>query len=73
VFTLQQKLDCVERELQRRRRHFPVRVANRRMSQRVAEHELELMRAVVEDYAARVADERLSARISPSLSINAGR
>lgn len=56
LVTLQEMHDCALRELRRRERAYPVRIANRRMSRREAVREFVVMRAICEEFAQRLAD-----------------
>jgi hypothetical protein len=58
-FTAQEKLECAEREVKLRRRVYPQRVLNGRMTQALANEQIALMEAIVEDYRPLVARERL--------------
>jgi hypothetical protein len=59
TFTDQDKLEAVERELRMRVRVYERRVADGKMSQQKANHEIAVLRAIVADYQARVAQGQL--------------
>jgi len=59
MFSTGDKLRCVLRELRMRQRVYPRRVAAGRMHRATAEHEIELMEAIVKDYEQREQEERL--------------
>jgi|KBSMisStaDraftv2_1062788.scaffolds.fasta_scaffold118832_4 hypothetical protein len=44
------KLQCVERELRMRHKVYPRWIAAKRMTEATAEREIEVMRAIYEDY-----------------------
>jgi hypothetical protein len=48
--TVQDKLECVVRELRYRRRVYPRLIANGKMSQAEADREIAIMEILVEDY-----------------------
>jgi hypothetical protein len=50
TITIDDKLQCVVRELGYRHRVYPRLVANKKMSQTQADRELKLMEAIAEDY-----------------------
>lgn len=58
-FSAAEKLQCAERELQMRKRVYPGRIANHRMSEGMAERELQLMQAIVDDYRELADKDRL--------------
>jgi len=53
------KLEVVERELKYRRHVYPRLVAEHKMTQHLADTQLEAMEAIAEDYRALAAKERL--------------
>jgi hypothetical protein len=57
--TEHEKLRCVERELEMRRRIYPRWVATNKMTQKKADHEIACFEAIVEDYRKIVKGERL--------------
>jgi hypothetical protein len=61
------KLACVKRELMRRRRHYPAKVARRRMTALRARREIMLMAAIVEDYCAAVGKEASLSSLLPGM------
>jgi hypothetical protein len=64
TITIDDKLQCVVRELGYRYRTYPRKVAKRKMSQSEADHELRVMESIVQDY-------RRSAQIcTPELPID---
>lgn len=50
TFSADDKLACVERELRQRRRVYARLVAQERMSEAKADHEIGCMEAIAEDY-----------------------
>jgi len=50
TYTLTQKIAALERELRLRFRVYPRRVERGTMSQNVASHEINIMKAIIEDY-----------------------
>lgn len=46
TFTIAEQIDCIERELRFRRQVYPRRVAEQKMSQQLADRQIELMEAV---------------------------
>jgi hypothetical protein len=58
-FSAQEKLDAVERELRFRRRVYPRRVDDGRMTKASADAQIALFEAIAEDYRALAAGERL--------------
>jgi hypothetical protein len=48
------KLKSLKRELFLRERVYPRRIAERKMTEQQAQHELEIMKAIVEDYEERL-------------------
>jgi hypothetical protein len=58
-FTATEKLRCVERELERRKQRFPSAIAHGWMTDASAWREIELMQAIVNDYADQVEGEQL--------------
>lgn len=59
MFTAEQKLRAVDRELGYRRRVFARRVAERKMTQRQMDDEIAVFEAIAEDYRGQSAGERL--------------
>jgi len=59
IFTADEKLAAVRRELNMRRRVYPRWVSNGKMSQAKADEETAVMEAIVADYERQVAGERL--------------
>ncbi len=58
-FTAQQKLDAVDRELGFRRRVYARRVAEGKMTERLADEQIAVFEAIAEDYRPQAAAERL--------------
>ena len=58
-FTAQDKLTCAVREVGWRQRVYPNRVDTGRMTQKQADREIAMMRAIAEDYQKLVESERL--------------
>ena len=56
--SLPEQIKCVEREIAMRRRVYPRWVADKRMTQAKADHELAAMEAVLETLKAALAIER---------------
>lgn len=61
---LQGQIDCVRRELQMRDFVYPTRIANRKMTQAKADHEMAAMRAVL----ATLTELQASRAAAPALS-----
>lgn len=59
IFTADEKLAAVRRELNMRRRVYPRWVSNGKMSQAKADEETAVMEAIVADYERQVQGERL--------------
>jgi hypothetical protein len=59
MFSETDKLECVKRELKFRERVYPRLLQQHKMTSAQAVRELDLMRAIVEDYQVRAAKERL--------------
>ena len=59
TFTAAEKLEAVERELSLRRKVYPRRVADNRMTQAFADEQIALMEAVAADLREQAAKERL--------------
>ena len=49
TYTLEDKIECLAREVRRRRQTYPGRVAEGLMTHRAADHELMVMQAVLND------------------------
>jgi hypothetical protein len=58
-FTAADKLHCAERELVRRKERYPSAIAHGQMTDASAWREIELMQAIVNDYADQVEGEQL--------------
>ena len=54
---------CALRELERRRRDYPVRIANHRLTRDRARWEYAVMASIVQDYAERVLDREVLERL----------
>lgn len=50
IYTVEQKLACIEREINMRKHVYPNRILTKRMSKQKAEYELALMSAIADDY-----------------------
>ena len=59
IYTAQEKLDAVEREIRQRGRVYGRMVATVNMTKKKAEYEIDIMRAIAEDYRALAQKERL--------------
>lgn len=59
MFTAQDKLDAVKRELGYRRHVYARRVAEGRMTQAKADREIAVMEAISQDYETQAGKERL--------------
>ena len=59
IFTADEKLAAVRRELNMRRRVYPRWVSNGKMNQAKADEETAVMEAIVADYERQVQGERL--------------
>jgi len=57
--TAEEKLQCIEREINMRHRVYTRWVASGRMKQADAEREISLMQSIAEDYKLMCVDERL--------------
>ena len=57
--TTEDKINCLKRELTLRARVYPRRVSEGRMSQRKADYEISVLAAILADYEALLAKERL--------------
>lgn len=71
MFTTQEKLEAVEREIKIRRRVYVNRVATRRMTQRLADRQIALFEAIAEDYRELAKSERLL-EIGPVVALAVG-
>lgn len=58
-FTATEKLEAVERELKYRKRVYPRRVSENKMTQALADKQIALMEALAADYRAKAEGERL--------------
>jgi hypothetical protein len=58
-FTAAEKLQCAERELERRKQRYPGAIAHGQMTDASAWREIELMQAIVNDYADQVEGQQL--------------
>lgn len=59
IITAAEKLACVTRELNMRRRVYPRWVESGKMTQAKADHEIRVMEAIAADYERQVHGERL--------------
>jgi hypothetical protein len=59
IITAADKLACAERELKMRKRVYPRWIEAGRMSEGAAAHQIAVMEAIVTDYQAAAAQERL--------------
>jgi hypothetical protein len=59
IYTAKEKLDAVQREIRMRRRVYPRRVSEQRMTQQLADREIAVMEAVAKDYEDLAVKERL--------------
>jgi hypothetical protein len=59
IYTAQQKLDAVSRELRFRRQVYPRRVTDKKMTQQLADAQIAIFEAIERDYQAQAAGERL--------------
>lgn len=57
TFTLKDKLTAVQREITMRRKVYPRRVGDKRMTQALADREIAVMEEIAADYAKAVAAE----------------
>jgi uncharacterized protein YlxP (DUF503 family) len=57
-FTAAEKLHCLKRELERRKRRYPSSIAHDQMTDASAWREIGLMQAIVNDYADQVESEQ---------------
>ncbi len=58
-FTAADKLECLERELTYRKRVYPRRVMEHRMTQGLADRQIALMEDIIRDYVLLASRERL--------------
>ena len=66
-FRTAEKLQCAERELKRRMRTYPTKVANHRMTKLEAEREIDLMADIALDIAEQLEAERERRRVVGSI------
>lgn len=59
IITDTDKLNCAEREVKLRQKHYPRWVEEGKLSLGKATHEIACMEAIAEDYRAKAAKERL--------------
>jgi hypothetical protein len=59
TFTAAEKLDAVVRELGYRRRVYERRVADKKMTQQLADKQIAVFESIAEDYRKQAAGERL--------------
>lgn len=59
IFTAQEKLEAVEREIGFRRRVYARRVEERKMTQQLADFQIGVFEAIAADYREKASDERL--------------
>lgn len=59
TFTAQQKREAVEREVKMRQRVYPRWIADGRMTNAKADHEIKVMETIAEDYRKLETGERL--------------
>jgi hypothetical protein len=59
MFSETEKLACAKRELKFRERVYPRLIEAGKMTAKLADRELDLMRAIVDDYEIKAAVERL--------------
>ena len=60
-FTLEEKISCLQRELNLRKRTYPSKVAHRRMTRAKAEHEIAVMTEILHEYENLLAQQDLFA------------
>jgi hypothetical protein len=60
-FTAADKLHCAERELERRKQRYPSAIAHGEMTDVSAWREIDLMQAIVDDYAKQAENDFLGA------------
>jgi hypothetical protein len=58
LFTVEEKIACLEREIRLRKKVYPNRVLTRRMSQKMAHREIELMQQILDDLLTRQEEEK---------------
>lgn len=58
-FSAEEKLEAIERELRFRRQVYPRRVAEKRMTQQLADRQIALFEQIAEDYREKSKGERL--------------
>jgi hypothetical protein len=59
IYTAQEKLDAVEREIRQRGRVYARMISREEMTREKAEYEIDIMRAIAEDYRALARKDRL--------------
>lgn len=59
IFSAEEKLECVRREIKLRQRVYPYRVAQGKMTQQLADEQLALMAAVEQDMERLAQSQRL--------------
>lgn len=59
IFTAAEKQAAVERELSYRRRVYGWRIAEKKMTQKLADEQIAVMEAIAKDYAEQANKERL--------------
>lgn len=59
TYTEEEKLEAIRRELKLRRRVYPRRIADKRMTQQLAERQIAIFEQIEADYVERASKERL--------------
>ncbi|MDX0452821.1 hypothetical protein GOC72_05025 [Sinorhizobium medicae] len=63
MISYREKANCAAREVKQRRRVYSRLVAEGRMRQQSAEHEIEVMQAIADDYSRWADEEELQTRL----------
>jgi hypothetical protein len=59
IYTTEQKIAALEREIKLRQQVYPLRIRNHRMSQQQADYQIDVMQSMLEDYKRIETKERL--------------
>ena len=59
VFSLAEKIECLQREIRLRKRTYPSKVAHRRMTQAKADREIAILSEILREYENLLAQEDL--------------
>ena len=72
LFTIEDKIACLEREIKIRQRVYPGRIATRRMTSKLAYREIETMKQILDDYQRQLADSDLFTRMAVDIGPGGG-